>query len=219
MKKFLQYHTMIWLAILMLAACKKDGPMGPEGPEGPAGNPGASGGSGGGTAGAVKVYTSDLEMDKFAWSRLETSATYWWLERHPNNSSGNHAFYVSDPNNEIPNAMILVYLNMKKGAAAPPWYNMPFLWGNMAGASEYYYANTHYLDQDNRLTVNVAATVKQVSSTSVTSPGYEVLGVRVVIIPPGATSTLRSSAPDASLTFEQIAEKYNLKEKDFLPLK
>jgi hypothetical protein len=222
MKKLFSYHIILLAFIAMLVSCKKEGPMGPEGPEGPAGNPGANSSGGGGT-GTVKVYTSDLALDVFRWTANGFVKGLFTLYRSQGAAgSGDPAYYVPDPDDEIPDAVILVYLQMKKGTTAAPWYHLPYLVGNSSAGYESFTASTYYQDQGSGrsyLRVGVTAEVTQLSPAAATPPSYEVKGLRVVVIPAGdSEETGRAAMPDINMTFEEVVERYKLQEKNFKKL-
>lgn len=223
MKKLFSCYIVLLAFIALLASCKKEGPMGPEGPEGPAGNPGANSSGGGSGTGAVKVYTSDLALDVFRWDGNEFVKGLFTLYRSQGAAgSGDPAYYVPDPDDEVPDAVVLVYLQMKKGTPAPAWYNMPYLVGSASTGYESFTASTYYQDQGSGrsyLRVGVTAEVIPLSPTAATPPSYEVKGIRVVVIPAGVSEeTGRVAMPDKDMTFEQVVEKYKVQEKDFKKL-
>lgn len=217
MKKSFYYHSLLLLIITLLASCNKEGPMGPEGPEGPAGNPGANSNGGGGTGATVKVYTSDPEMDDFQW---KGSQYYFSLQRRKLGlGSWDSRFTIPDEDEVIPDALVLVYLKMKKGTSAPPWYNLPYVVGTASTVIESFTPSTWYDVVEHQLYVSAFAEVRTPNPNDDSGPSYNVKGIRIVVIPAGEVNTTgRAAMPDKNLTFEEVMEKYKVQEKDFKPL-
>lgn len=61
--------NLLMAALLLLAACNKQGPMGPEGPQGPDGPPGADG-NGGGSATNIRTFISESGSN-FSWKGID----------------------------------------------------------------------------------------------------------------------------------------------------
>jgi hypothetical protein len=207
MKKLFHISLQLFLLVLLLDSCKKEGVQGPQGPQGPAGNPGASSSGGGdSTNGSVRAY---LFTEKpLVWQYFTAGGSCWLTYQGYPYEPQDLVYYINDVKNED---VVLTYLQLASGAGTF-WAPLPYTFQQGSPVrTETYRVLTKVNDED------IYRFRVRADLVTVKVPYYKVQGMRVVVIPGNEAGVIggRLAKSLEQMSLEEVMEKYQLQEKDF----